>query len=776
MKRKDSISRLVLLWIILLAGIAFIFFTGFNIYQEIQEYNLGKDQLKSTIIEERKNLIKNQVYQIITLADFENSLLETKLKNNLKDVVGIADTLLGQIYLFLKGKIPDKEIQKMFLESVRKARFFGGRGYYFVTRADTTGIVLANPAFPEIENKSMWNYQDIYGKYVQREFLLAALRGGGFVSYYWYLPGHGKKPYKKIAYLKLFKPFNWIIGSGDYIEYLRQQIKLEFAQTIQKMEKNSSNRIILIDGFTQSCLLDTATCKEFSFIKNLKEGLSQYGNHLVYKKYYPEWDLYIASVFYLGDIKKVIEQRLSNLKENMKKDILSTTAAGGFLFTLLTIMSFIFFKQISSAEKELSSKEKSLQHERKNLVLKIYKDELTGLFNREKFNKDLEKHPVATIAVINIDKFREINDVFGYEFGDYILKTLAKILKKEAKKIHPKLKVYRIFGDEFVIADLDNNLSPEKFEKAIKNLVLKINNMIFRYGNEAVNLRVSAGISIAQNDPLQKADIALKNARILENEPVSSYIEESSAIAEYRENLIWVNKIKSALQDGRIVNYYQPVINNKTGQIEKYEVLVRLIDEDGTVYTPYHFLEIAKRYKLYTDISKTVIQNAFKTARKYGINLSINLSLSDIINVEMENFILQLLDTKDICEYITFELLEDESIEGAQEVIDFVNKVKNKGAKISIDDFGSGYSNFVYLVKLNIDYIKIDGSLIKTMLENKISHAIVEAIVTFAKEVNIKTIAEFVENEEIQKEVEKLGIDYSQGYYFGKPSPTLPIS
>ncbi|WP_051654204.1 EAL domain-containing protein [Persephonella sp. KM09-Lau-8] len=776
MKKRDSISRLVLFWIILLAGIAFIFFTGFNIYQEIQEYNLGKKQLKSAIIEERKKLMENQINQIITLAEFENSLLETRLKNNLKDVVGIADTMLEQIYLFLKGKIPDKEIQNIFLESIRKVRFFGGRGYYFITRADTTGIVLANPAFPEIENKSMWNYQDIYGKYVQREFLLAALRGGGFVSYYWYLPGHGKKPFKKIAYLELFEPFNWIIGSGDYIEYLRQQVKTEFAQTIQKMEKNNLNQILLIDGFTQSCLLDAATCKKFSFIKNLKEGISQYGNYLVYKKYYSNWDMYIVSVFYLGDIKEIIEKKLKNLEETVRKDILSTTAAGGFLFTLLAILSFIFLRQVSTAEKELSSKEKSLQHERKNLMLKIYKDKLTGLFNREKFNKDIEKHPIATIAVINIDNFREINDVFGYEFGDYILKTIGKILKKEAKRIYPKLKVYRIFGDEFVIADLNNNLPPEKFEESIKKLVSKINNMIFKYGNEAVNLRVSAGIAIAQNDPLQKADIALKNARLLEHKPVSSYVEESSAIAEYRENLIWVNRIKSALQDGRIVNYYQPIINNKTGQIEKYEVLVRLIDEDGTVYTPYYFLEIAKKYKLYTDISKTVIQNAFKTARKYKINLSINLSLSDIINVEMENFILQLLDTKDVCEYITFELLEDESIEGAQEVIDFVNKVKEKGARISIDDFGSGYSNFVYLVELNIDYIKIDGSLIKTMLENKISHAIVEAIVTFAKEVNIKTIAEFVENEEIQKEVEKLGIDYSQGYYFGKPSPTLPIS
>ncbi|SNZ04041.1 EAL domain, c-di-GMP-specific phosphodiesterase class I (or its enzymatically inactive variant) [Persephonella hydrogeniphila] len=182
---------------------------------------------------------------------------------------------------------------------------------------------------------------------------------------------------------------------------------------------------------------------------------------------------------------------------------------------------------------------------------------------------------------------------------------------------------------------------------------------------------------------------------------------------------------------------------------------------------------MAKKFRLYPEISRRVIKNAIELIKEKNIHISINLSLSDILNIEMRNYILKILRDYQIGEYLTFELLEDESIESSFEVIEFIGFVKMYGVKISIDDFGSGYSNFSYLSKMKVDFIKIDGSLIRNLDKDDISHAIVEAIVTFAKELKIKTIAEFVENEDIWNIVKELDVDCSQGYFCGKPSPKI---
>ncbi|MFA7501162.1 MAG: EAL domain-containing protein, partial [Sulfurimonas sp.] len=151
------------------------------------------------------------------------------------------------------------------------------------------------------------------------------------------------------------------------------------------------------------------------------------------------------------------------------------------------------------------------------------------------------------------------------------------------------------------------------------------------------------------------------------------------------------------------------------------------------------------------------------------LEFSINLTIEDILNKEIEEYIYDMLRTYNIGPRVVFEIVESESIENFKEVLDFIKKIKKFGSKIAIDDFGTGYSNFIYLMKLNTDYIKIDGSLIKEINTNKQARVVVTIIVDFAKKMGIKTVAEFVETQEIQNKVLELGIDYSQGYFFSEP-------
>jgi len=228
--------------------------------------------------------------------------------------------------------------------------------------------------------------------------------------------------------------------------------------------------------------------------------------------------------------------------------------------------------------------------------------------------------------------------------------------------------------------------------------------------------------------------------------------------------------VKIALENYNVISYFQPIINNKTKQIEKYESLVRIVDENGNILSPHSFLEISKKGNYYNKITHRVLENSFKILKQISTKISINLSSLDIEKEETRTKLYQLLDEYESDRNrVIFELLEDENVKDFKIIKNFIRKVKSMGVMIAIDDFGSGYSNFERLLEFNPDILKIDGKLIKNIVNDIYSRNIVETIVTFTKKQNIITIAEFVENEEIFNILDELGVDYSQGYYFGKP-------
>jgi EAL domain-containing protein (putative c-di-GMP-specific phosphodiesterase class I) len=196
-----------------------------------------------------------------------------------------------------------------------------------------------------------------------------------------------------------------------------------------------------------------------------------------------------------------------------------------------------------------------------------------------------------------------------------------------------------------------------------------------------------------------------------------------------------------------------------------------MIDENGDLVPPMDFLPIAKKTKLYPRITHKVIHEACRCFSSRSDHFSVNLSIDDINDPYTVQEIIKIIIDTGTSEQIIFEILETEGIENYASVGRFIKQVKALGAKIAIDDFGTGYSNFEHILKLNVDYIKIDGSLISGIVDNSRYRIIVETIVDFARKIGAYTIAEFVSCEEVYHAVEKLGIDFSQGYYTGKPSP-----
>ena len=399
----------------------------------------------------------------------------------------------------------------------------------------------------------------------------------------------------------------------------------------------------------------------------------------------------------------------------------------------------------------------------------LYTDNLTNFPNRAKLIEELQTSNLILEAVclLNINSFKEVNDFFGHKVGDAILIDVAKLIEEKIENEDKHFKLYKFPSDNYCITNTKD--CQESFVSLIKNILESVYKKVFIYELYEIDIRITAGISFSnKNNKLITADIALQSAKKDHKDYIIFY-DELDKFREYENNMLWTKKLKSAFINDNIEVYFQPLVNNRTLKVDKYECLVRLIEEDGKVIAPYFFLDISKKSNQYTKLTKIVLEKSFQKFEHLPFEFSVNISYEDIENPDFLDFIKGLLKKYDIAPKVVFEILEDESIKNYNLLISFVDEVKALGCKVAIDDFGSGYSNFEHLLKMNIDYLKIDASLIKNIATNENSYKITKTIIEFAKNLNLKTIAEFVENEEIFNIVRNLGADYSQGYFFSAP-------
>lgn len=404
-----------------------------------------------------------------------------------------------------------------------------------------------------------------------------------------------------------------------------------------------------------------------------------------------------------------------------------------------------------------------------SIEYQFYNDSLTGLQNRRRLIENLAKDDYGFLMVVNIDGFQEINDLYGEESGDEVLREFAKFLQKLA---HKEDILYRLHTDEFAYLckrkiDLNDfiNLVTQISEKIAKKS-FNINN------NTEVSLTATMGVAYGFDMLLANADIALKIAK-KNRKNFLVYDSSMQMEKEYEKNFEWTKKLKDAINEDRIVPVFQPIVDTQTQEVVKYEALVRMKDSSAKLISPIHFLDLAKKNKLYHQLTKIMIQKSFAKFRHSNCIVSINISVDDILNEEVYNFIIQKLQEYGIGERVAFEIIESDGIENFEAVLRFIEKVKTYGVRISIDDFGTGYSNFEYLMKLKVDYIKIDGSMIKNLYDDENAQKITQTIVRFAKEIGIKTVAEFVCSKNIYDKVAQMEVDLSQGYYFGEPKEEI---
>ncbi len=456
-------------------------------------------------------------------------------------------------------------------------------------------------------------------------------------------------------------------------------------------------------------------------------------------------------------------------------------ASSLLLFLFLQILKYhkektLLQAQLTQLKNQEFSYKQQMQKTHKALEDKYLLNSTTSLPNRNALQEKLQQGGSFTLILLNIDAFKEINEFYSPKVGDSLIKQLATVLP--ATPILFAHKLYHLHTDEFAFLLEGNILQEESLQivKEIDRYLLK--QTYYASMNQTILFTLSYGISFSKEDESSHEQLIVEATHALtyaknHHKSYMIYNQIQHQPNQYEKNLYWLQKVKSAIDEDRILPYFQPIVNHKTGEIISYEALIRLIERNGAAISPYLFLDVAKKSKLYTTLTKIMIEKSFAIFANNNLHFSINFSYEDMIDEEILTLLTSKLKNKKIGKRFTAEILESESIGNYDLIKQFIDTIKSYGASVAIDDFGSGYSNFEPLFKLDIDMIKIDGSIIKDIDENQQLKIITETIVTFAQKTDIKVIAEFVHAKEIANILDDIGVEWMQGYYFAEPSETI---
>jgi diguanylate cyclase (GGDEF)-like protein len=440
----------------------------------------------------------------------------------------------------------------------------------------------------------------------------------------------------------------------------------------------------------------------------------------------------------------------------------------------------------------------------RTLSWQAHHDALTGLVNRAAFEVKLtqaiqhaqQNSQAHTLCYIDLDQFKIVNDTCGHNAGDQLLRRLAQIFQREIRSTDT---LSRIGGDEFGI--LFHHCALHQAHPIVERIHQQMGQFRFLWQEQSFNISASFGLVQIDHESegltavLSAADAACYAAKEAGRNRIHLYYSDDNELARQRGERLWISQIHQAIEENRFKLYAQDIVpiapdhafveplqDGKLKFERHVEILLRMIDRDGKIISPGCFIPAAERYGLMTDLDRVVIETFFRAYANaclsnsgrpldsclYAINLSArSLNDAQFIDFVKAKFAEYRLPPHVIC----FEITETAAISNIEQAIQFIEELKQMGCHFALDDFGSGMNCFAYLKQLKIDYLKIDGSFIKNITTEKIDQELVSCMNRIAHVLGVKTVAEWVENDEILQTLRELDIDYAQGYGLHRPEP-----
>lgn len=413
-------------------------------------------------------------------------------------------------------------------------------------------------------------------------------------------------------------------------------------------------------------------------------------------------------------------------------------------------------------------------------------DGLTGLYNRQEFERRLgimignasALNLEHALIYLDLDQFKVINDTCGHSAGDELLRQLTVLLQKNVRDSDT---LSRLGGDEFGL--LLYNCQQEKAISIANQLLATIQAFRFAWEDKMFTIGASIGLVMVNRESgnvahlLSAADTACYAAKDKGRNRIQVFSINDSELAQRHGEMNWVGRISKAFEEDRFLLYYQPIVplQRSQGDEQHFEILIRMRGENNQLIPPADFIPAAEHYNLMTTVDRWVVSHAFNwlvASSNRQSCCAINLSGQSLGDENFLDFVVeQIHGTKLQPQHVCFEITETAAITNFSSALHFINEIKNLGCRFSLDDFGSGMSSYAYLKTLPVDYLKIDGSFVKDIIDDPIDLAMVEAINNIGHVMDIQTIAEFVENDAILEKLRYIGVDYAQGFGIAKPKP-----
>jgi diguanylate cyclase (GGDEF)-like protein/PAS domain S-box-containing protein len=426
----------------------------------------------------------------------------------------------------------------------------------------------------------------------------------------------------------------------------------------------------------------------------------------------------------------------------------------------------------------------------RELMYRATHDPLTGLYNRREFERHLQEALLDArasgveyaLCYLDLDMFKVVNDTCGHVAGDELLKQISLMFRQRLRKEDV---LARIGGDEFAV--LLRCCTLERAEEISRLIHSAMKDFRFVWEEKTVNVGVSIGVMrVAADsgdikDVFRIADVACRVAKEGGRNRIHLFRPNDLTVTRREREIDWVQRISRAVNENQFVLYGQWIhpLGGSVNRLSHCEVLLHLRDESGEVVTPTAFLPAAERYQLMPVIDRWVVRATLSTLRELPASalrrlgcFNINLSGQSLCDPDFLAYVLSELKTSGVApEQICFEVTETEAVSNLSNAVHLIKCVKEAGCRFALDDFGSGMSSFSYLKNMPVDYLKIDGSFVRNIADDKIDLAMVSSINQVAHIMGIETIAEYVESDAIRVALEALGVDYGQGFALARPMP-----
>lgn len=685
-------------------------------------------------------------------------------------------------------------LKQRILEVLDGERFGSGfSGYFFV--ADSKNVLVVNSGFPELVGRRLEDIDAGGGRRLGDVFSEAlAASDGAFVTYLWKSPTLSGTELKT-SYIRRVEPWGWTIGTGFYLREFNDQIQMETNAVVEAVTETMNRQLLLLAFAAFLAILAggyfalRAYQLERQDLRRLIE-LEQYKRLLDESALVSRTDpdgiiTYVNDRFCEATGRSRVEvigqphsierhpttpkETFAELWNTIKRGrtwhgvIKNRRADGSSYYKSATILPITdeegHIVEYIAAGQDITE----LVEQKGKLERAFHTDPLTGLGSRIKLLEDIDRSENPSVSLLDISDFSRINDAYGEIAGNEVLREfgsrIAAALERDA------LSPYRVYADTFAI--LGDRIDGDELLRRLKGIRDRIVQQPFSVGADLLPVNLRIGVATGDKDVLAYADLALGAARTRDTDLFVYDNDDVSLTRDLLKSVDALKRIHAAQKADRVYPVFQPICDARTGRIVKYECLMRARDEDGREMTPDEFIPVSKKTRLYPALTRAIVEKSIQVFAGLPYTFSVNLTLEDLFNPTTMDFLIEKARDAEVIHRLVVEIVETEELVAVDEPLRTLRRLKEAGAQLAIDDFGAGYSNFGYLLKLDPDYIKIDGSIITRIVDDPRAEGMARSIVSFAADAGISTIAEFVSNETLAQAVKGLGIDFLQGYWVG---------